>query len=181
MTYSGCVVVGSDDVPEDRTVHRSWAVSSDRDVPSAFPEVSTVCARLRRGDTEIEALWRQLDLDGLFFVRPDYYGLPLHLGTDDSVAALGFTDLELLAQTSGTCPWVCLSGAQIVELPFRPRWLVIDPGSDHELMVRLPAAAPRRLNDAAVPYVVDIHRAVDTTVRARTWLTGPDEAMVKLP
>lgn len=175
--------VESNDVPEHRPGDRGWAVTSDRDVPSAFPEVAAVCARLRRGDAGIEDLWHQLDLDGLFFVRPDYYGLPLHRSTDGSVATLGFTDLELLAQTSGACSWVCLTGAQMVGIPFRPRWLIVDPGSNHEVTVRLPAAALPEPNETTgvAPYVVDIHRAADTTVRARTWLHGSDDAVVNLP
>lgn len=174
----------------EHTEQENWAtggdlgVTSNRDIPVAFPEVAAACRRLSTGAGGIDELWDCLNRDGLFFVRPDYYGLPLHVAVGGEVAALAFTSLALLAEAAGECSWVCLSGDQVAALAFRPRWVVIDPGTDSEVQVRLPALpapGPDGQDPGTAPYVVDIHRAADGTVRARTWLTGDRDAEVNLP
>lgn len=159
---------------------------SDRDIAESCPEVVELCRLARGGALDLHEVWRRLGALRVFTVRPEYYGLPIIERADGELAAPVFSSLPRLGAAVGECAWVCLSGGQLLDLPLRPRWLVIDPGSEHEVMLRLPFHLPAEgaespADPSARPYVVDIHRDARGHLLARTGQWPGEDVRVVLP
>lgn len=101
-----------------------------------------------RGLADTSKLWQLFDVSEMYLFRPDYFGAPVFQTRGQLVTPV-FSTVEKLTEfveasaeagpESGAdgFDWVRLTGTKLFGLPVRARWLSIDPGSKHEVLVDL--------------------------------------------
>ncbi len=119
--------------------------------------IVALCGVSQRGLVTAEQLWAAFDQLTVFMVRPEYSGMVLFTSTDGKTAGAVFSTVECMSSFVGRdCAWVSLPGADLWGLRVLPRFVMVDPGTDHALVIDTRSHPEVEVRDGGVR-VTDIH------------------------
>ncbi|QIK62550.1 hypothetical protein G7068_04505 [Leucobacter viscericola] len=126
-----------------------------------------------RGLADEEKLWQLFDVCEMYMYRPDYFGAPVFQNENVLMTPV-FSTEDLLGEFVAASPalgvesgaegfdWVRITGAQLFGLPIRARYLGIDLGLEHGVVLDLAARQdPPPLANNAPPFGINLEIGPD--------------------
>ena len=155
----------------------SASTPSTTDTASERPLLVEFAELWNRGLADERKLWELFDVSEMYLVKPDYFGAQI-FNVEGQYFSPVCSSLELLTEFVRSTPfgpengqegfdWVRMRGTAFLGLPVRARFLVIDPGTEHSVIIDLASRAdgPPLAGDLP-PVAINVHVDADGVVRA---------------
>lgn len=119
--------------------------------------IVSLCSVSHRGLLTPQQFWAAFDRLNFFMVRPEYSGMELFTSTNGKAAGAVFSTVERMSSfVARDCEWVSLPGADLLGMRVLPRFVMVDPGTEHALVIDTRSHPDVEVRDGGMR-VTDIH------------------------